>query len=90
MHQDLTETPTAIGSVTESTAYTLQNQSERPMWLLDDAASAPSSASDTEGAFLIAPYAFATFSNGSGNESYVWLDPGSGLGLGGIAYSEAA
>lgn len=88
-HQALTESPAAVTGVSDDTPYTLQNKSQRGMWILDDAAAAPADASDTDGAFLLAPFGFGTFSNSAGNDTYIWLHE-DGMGLGSVSISEAA
>ena len=89
MNQALTESPVALAGVSADTDYTFQNKSDRPMWMLDDAAAAPSDASDTGNAFLIQPWQTGTFKVGSGNSAYAWL-AAHGVGTGLIVYSESA
>ena len=88
MQQALTESPAALASVTDATDYTVQNRSERGMWLLPNASSAPANAEATDGAFLIAPFGTWKINNAAGNSAYVWL-AAKGAGLGAAVYDVA-
>ncbi len=84
MNQEITTTPTALAGTTDEVWYTVQNQTNRVMYL-EIASSAPT---NTENAFRLeanGETSYGRAKHASGDSIFVW----SPMGGGSIVYDEA-